>query len=72
MSPGSRLAIRFVETYRARVAHRLRARCRFQPNCSEYALAAYGKYGFLTATRKSLWRVLRCNPWNRGPAVDPP
>jgi hypothetical protein len=65
------LAIRFIEAYRAEVAPRLRARCRFEPSCSEYGLEAYRRYGFWKATAKTLWRIARCNPWNRGPRLDP-
>lgn len=40
--------------------------CRFQPTCSEYAVNAIEKYGFLKGGFKAMWRVLRCNPWNKG------
>lgn len=40
--------------------------CRFTPSCSQYALEAYAKYGFFHGTRLSVWRILRCNPWNKG------
>jgi uncharacterized protein len=68
----SRFAIRFIETYRDRVSSRLGARCRFEPSCSAYALEAYRTYAFAKATGKTLWRVARCNRWNRGRTVDPP
>ncbi len=72
-SAASRFAIRFIETYRERVSHRLRARCRFVPGCSEYGLEAYRRYGFVTATLKTLWRLARCNPFRRVTGiVDPP
>lgn len=73
--PGAltRFALWYIETYRARVAPRLRARCRFEPSCSEYGLEAYRRYSFLTATAKTAWRLLRCNPFRRGAAIsDPP
>jgi putative membrane protein insertion efficiency factor len=72
LSPASRAAVAAIELYRRRVPPRLRPRCRFEPTCSEYALAAYEKYGFATATRKTTWRIVRCNPLNRGPRLDPP
>lgn len=72
MSPLSRFAVRFIETYRKDVAHRFAGRCRFQPGCSEYGLEAFEKYGFAKALRKTLWRVARCNRWYRGALIDPP
>lgn len=40
--------------------------CRFTPSCSEYSKQAFLKYGFLKGLLKSIWRILRCNPWNKG------
>lgn len=44
--------------------------CRFYPTCSDYAIAAVEKYGVLRGGTKAFWRVLRCNPFNRG-GFDP-
>jgi len=40
--------------------------CRFNPTCSEYAIQALEKYGIIKGGFKSLKRVIRCNPWNKG------
>ena len=73
LSPPSHFAVRFLETYQRKVSHRLGyGKCRFQPTCSNYGLEAYRRYGFLKATAKMIWRLLRCNPWNRGSRLDPP
>lgn len=40
--------------------------CRFRPTCSEYAIAAIEKHGLIKGGIKAAWRVLRCNPWNKG------
>ena len=40
--------------------------CRYRPTCSEYAIDALTKYGFIKGCLKSAWRVLRCNPWSKG------
>ncbi len=44
--------------------------CRFYPTCSSYAINAYKKHGFISGTILSVWRVLRCNPFNPG-GYDP-
>lgn len=44
--------------------------CRFSPTCSDYTIAAIEKYGIIKGGFKALWRVLRCNPWNKG-GYDP-
>ncbi len=40
--------------------------CRFKPTCSDYAIAAFSKYGVVRGLAKSCWRILRCNPFNVG------
>jgi len=45
--------------------------CRFHPTCSEYAVQALNKYGATIGSIKAFWRVLRCNPWNKG-GIDNP
>ncbi|MGE5679750.1 MAG: membrane protein insertion efficiency factor YidD [Bacillota bacterium] len=44
--------------------------CRFYPSCSEYSLQAFKKYGVIKGGIKSIWRILRCNPFNKG-GYDP-
>ena len=44
--------------------------CRFRPTCSEYAYQAIGKYGLVKGGLKAFWRILRCNPFNKG-GYDP-
>lgn len=40
--------------------------CRFYPTCSEYGVEAVQKYGIIKGGFKTVWRVMRCNPWNKG------
>jgi uncharacterized protein len=44
--------------------------CRFHPTCSDYAIEAIEKYGFIKGGIKAVWRVLRCNPFSSG-GFDP-
>jgi len=44
--------------------------CRFYPTCSAYAADAINKYGVLKGSIKSIYRILRCNPFNKG-GYDP-
>ncbi len=44
--------------------------CRFHPTCSEYVIQSYEKYGVIKGTVKTVWRLLRCNPWSKG-GIDP-
>ena len=40
--------------------------CRFTPTCSQYALEAILKRGFLVGCVLAFWRILRCNPFSKG------
>jgi len=44
--------------------------CRFYPTCSEYGIQAITKYGAIKGGLKAAWRILRCNPLNKG-GYDP-
>ena len=46
-------------------------RCRFQPSCSAYFIAAVQKHGAMLGTLRGLRRISRCHPWNAG-GYDPP
>jgi hypothetical protein len=44
--------------------------CRFYPSCSHYGYQAIYKYGAIKGSLMAAWRVLRCNPFNKG-GYDP-
>jgi len=44
--------------------------CRFYPSCSRYSFEAVKRYGAIKGTYLSVYRVLRCNPFNPG-GYDP-
>lgn len=44
--------------------------CRFTPSCSQYSKEAIIKHGPIKGVLLGTWRVLRCNPWNKG-GYDP-
>ncbi|MBP6930479.1 membrane protein insertion efficiency factor YidD [Patescibacteria group bacterium] len=40
--------------------------CRVNPTCSQYTYEAIKKYGVIVGSAKGAWRIVRCNPWNKG------
>lgn len=40
--------------------------CRFYPSCSEYAYRAFKEQGIIKGSLLTIWRILKCHPWNRG------
>ncbi|HCR16818.1 MAG TPA: membrane protein insertion efficiency factor YidD [Candidatus Latescibacteria bacterium] len=68
--PVKFLAISLIHAYRVVVSPYLLPRCRYQPTCSDYALQAIQKLGFLRGSYYVLFRILRCHPWG-GSGYDP-
>ncbi len=52
--------IRFYQRYLSKGA------CPFIPSCSQYTLEAILKHGFFYGCILGAWRILRCNPFNKG------
>ena len=65
-----RVAVFLIKLYQKFVSPLFLPSCRFHPSCSEYAVQAYTKYGIFKGTIKTVWRILRCNPFNNG-GFDP-
>jgi putative membrane protein insertion efficiency factor len=40
--------------------------CRFYPTCSEYAIEAIDKHGFLKGGWLTIKRLVKCHPWYKG------
>ncbi len=59
-----------IRGYQNWVSPMLPSACRFQPTCSEYGYQAIAKYGIIRGGAMAVWRVLRCNPFNKG-GYDP-
>ncbi|NLL61209.1 MAG: membrane protein insertion efficiency factor YidD [Candidatus Atribacteria bacterium] len=65
-----KILITVIVFYQKHISPLKPATCRFYPTCSEYALQAIRKYGYLKGTWLSLKRVLRCHPYHPG-GFDP-
>jgi len=65
------IALSLIRLYQMTASRLLPAdTCRFYPTCSHYAYQAIYKYGLIKGSALAAWRVLRCNPFNRG-GFDP-
>ncbi|EIA24796.1 hypothetical protein SFB3_171G4, partial [Candidatus Arthromitus sp. SFB-3] len=45
-----KLIIRIIKIYQKYISSYTMPRCKFYPTCSNYAILAYKKYGFIKAT----------------------
>lgn len=64
------VALGAIRLYQRRVSPGLAPACRFQPTCSQYAYEAIQRHGLVKGGALTLWRLARCNPFNRG-GIDP-
>jgi putative membrane protein insertion efficiency factor len=55
-----------VRAYQVLIRPLLPPTCIYEPGCSEYMILAVKKYGPLKGCCKGCYRILRCNPFNKG------
>jgi uncharacterized protein len=65
-----RIFVFLIKIYQKLISPLFPPSCRFYPTCSEYSIQAFKKYGVIKGGAKSVWRILRCNPFNKG-GFDP-
>lgn len=59
-----------IRAYQVCISPFLPQSCRFHPCCSEYALTAIKRYGFLKGLYLGVTRLSRCHPYHPG-GYDP-
>ena len=59
-----------IRGYQLAISPLLPPTCRFHPSCSAYAVGAIQTHGAGKGFVLGSWRLMRCNPWNRG-GLDP-
>lgn len=65
-----KIAIKIVMFYRKYISPMKKPSCIYIPTCSQYAIEALEKYGFLKGSFLSIKRILRCHPFAKG-GFDP-
>lgn len=40
--------------------------CQYYPSCSQYSKEAFQQHSLVVAFIKSLYRIIRCNPFSKG------
>lgn len=66
-----RLLILLIKFYRKFISPATKSKCIFTPTCSVYAIEVLQKRSIFIAIPLIIWRILRCNPFNKG-GFDPP
>lgn len=64
------LSLALIRFYQRHISGGLPPACRFQPTCSHYGYEAIQRHGAIKGWALTTWRLLRCNPFNRG-GYDP-
>jgi uncharacterized protein len=55
-----------IRLYQRFVSSALPRRCKYEPTCSAYAIAALRTHGPFKGVVLAVWRLLRCNPFSHG------
>jgi putative membrane protein insertion efficiency factor len=63
--------LKLISFYQRFISPNLGFHCRFYPSCSDYTAQAIAKYGIFKGFQKGVWRLFRCNPFNKG-GIDLP
>lgn len=66
----AKLCIIIIKIYKKHISPLKGRTCRFYPTCSKYSIEAYTEFNFFKATYLTIYRILRCNPFNDG-GYDP-
>ena len=66
-----KVIIKLIHFYQRAVSpYKGRSMCIYYPTCSQYALEAVEKYGFLKGSYLAAKRILKCHPFHEG-GYDP-
>lgn len=60
-----KIAIYFIKCYQ-KIPGSFHQNCKYIPTCSNYALEAFQKHGFIKGTYYTIERLLKCNPLSKG------
>ena len=60
-----KIAIYFIKCYQ-KIPGSFHQNCKYIPTCSNYALEAFKKHGFIKGTYYTIKRLLKCNPLSKG------
>ena len=61
-----RIIIGLIRIYQLTLSPWLGPRCRFYPSCSSYTIEAVQRKGVIRGCAHGAWRILRCQPFNKG------
>ena len=64
------IALALIRFYKRFISPLFPPSCRYVPTCSEYAMIALQRYGFLKGSWLAIKRISRCHPWHSG-GYDP-
>jgi putative membrane protein insertion efficiency factor len=71
MSLSARFGVLLVRAYQLMLGPFMGGACRFEPSCSEYAVAAIAEHGLVRGSMLAARRVARCHPFAHAAGSDP-
>lgn len=71
-SLASTVCLRLLFWYQHHISPLSPPSCRYYPSCSQYAVIAVERFGFVRGVTLTVLRLLRCRPWSPGGIDDVP
>ncbi len=61
-----KIIIFIIRAYQYLISPYLAPSCRYSPTCSEYAIEAFQRFGFIRGLVLAVRRIFSCHPWHCG------
>ena len=61
-----KIFIAMIRWYQKYLSPLKKNKCPFYPSCSAYGIEAIEKHGAFKGGLLAIWRIIRCNPFNKG------
>ena len=65
------LLIGIIKLYKLFISPLFQNSCKFEPTCSSYCIDSLKTYGLIKGITKSIYRIVRGNPWFGYGGYDP-
>ena len=59
------IVIKLIKIYQS-IPFKSHNKCKYIPTCSNYAILALDRFGFIKGTLLTIKRILKCNPFTKG------
>ncbi len=67
----NKVSLFLIRFYQITLSYFLGGNCRFEPSCSHYAIECFKYFPFFKASKLTVFRLLKCQPFCKQHGYDP-